>query len=387
MLKLQQKENNMILVKEPYEFIKGKYNLSILTMQVLSLLFSKIDPFNDEEFKRYEISVKEIEEIFGKTYGNLYEYVKNTFRNLIDVKIELEDENEWKIFTIVIDPSILKRNGTIAFYISPSLLNLLRKSKHYLKYDISILAYFNSSYALRLYKLLRDRLEVNKKYGFTAWEVSLEELIELLQIPYSRYSNIKQKVLSKALEEINTYSDIKVEYEEIKKGRKVEKLLFKIDYKDKKNNKPNPPVENKGGINNLRNEIIQKYNNKDKFFKIDDKEFSIRENLLFLNDKALDAKEAIKWWNFIAKNKDKIEEVDPTEEAKKEFKEFLIGLNKTYFNKTTLIPTPKGVKKVSFVKATGEDIENLEVAFKDLENPLKGYTGIYSLDRLKNLFI
>jgi len=401
----QKRENNMVLVKEPHEFIRGKYKLSAFALKILSFLFSKIDPFQDEPFQKYEISVQEIKEIYGKNYGDIYSVVKNTFRNLIDIKIELEDEDEWKIFTIIVDPTILKRNGTISFFISPNLLQLLKKSKHFLKYDISILAYFNSAYSVRLYKLLKDRLEINKKFNHQdKYLIELEEFKNLLQIPKSYiYGDIKRKVLTPALKEINEYSDIKVDFEEIKKGRKVEKLAFSIEYKIITKDKKAPlrktakksPGSNKdatttlpGEIKDLkafRESIIQKYNNKDKYFIIGTHSFKIKENLLFVNDEALKASEALTWWSYIYKNRDKIQEIDPVEAEKQAIQESINKLNEIYSYRNTIILIGDEYKEVEIIKITGEDLENLTIYFKDPKTK-KVYQANYSLRGLKNLF-
>ena len=394
MLELKEKkEKRMIFVKEPYEFIKGRYNLNLLTLKVLSYLFTKIDPLKDKEFTKYEITIKEISNILQKDYGNIYEYIKNTFRELIDIKIELEDETDWKIFTILVDPTILKKNGTISFYVSPNLLELLKRSKHYLKYDISILAYFNSAYALRLYKILKDKLETNIKYNITnVYDINIEDFRKMLFIPNKYlYGNIKQKVLNKALEEINLYADIKVSYEEIKKGRKVQKLRFFIEKKDntlpepKKKEKVEAPTLSPNVLKNFRTKILTNYNNQEKYFLIEDNNFAIKENLLFLNDKPLSAAEALKWWKYIYKNKDQIKEINIKEEKEKAWKEILEELNKIYTGKRTLIGIGGEYADVEIVGITGEDLENLKITFKRFSNN-KLYAAKYTLESLKGLF-
>jgi len=346
MLKSPKKNGSkMVLVKEPSEFIRGKYKLNAFTLKVLAFLFSKIEPFSDEPFKRYEISVKELQEVYGKNYGEIYNVVKKTFRELMDIKIELEYEDKWSIFTIVVDPTILKRNGTITFFISPNLLTLLKKSEHFLKYDISILAYFNSSYSVRLYKILKDRLEINNKFkNSNKYEINLEEFRKLLQIPASyKFGDIKRKALKPALKEINSYSDLQVEVEEIKKSRKVEKLIFYINSKREDKTFATPSKKEEESITKdlkqFRQEIIQKFSNQEKYFIIEDNTFKIKEDLLFVNNEALKASEALTWWKYIYKNKDKIKEVDPAiarEEAKKEYENFL-ELRKEYKEKNILI--------------------------------------------------
>ena len=395
----QNKERNkMIFVKEPYEFIKGKYKLNLLALKILALIFTKINP-DDEKFKEYEISVKEIQRKIGKNYGNSYKYIKDTILDLMKITLQLEDEKEWRAFNILVEPTLKKGDGKIKFWISPSILELLKKSKHYLKYNVEVLVYFNSSYALRLYKILRDRFEINKKFNnFSSYEIGLDTLIDLLQVPYKRYSNIKQKVINKAIAEINKYSDIQVTYEEVKKGRKVESIIFYIEEnkkhttkepkkieKPKKANKEEQKKEN-DALKAFRKEIIAKYNNSDKYFMIDDKTFKIKEELLFVDDEALKASEAIKWWKYIYKNKDKIKEVDPIEEEKRAKELFYKELNDRYVGEEVEIPISGGeLIKAKILKILPGQSEELKVMFKG-ENG-KFYAQEMSLNSLKNLSI
>ena len=396
MLELEKKREKVIFVKEPFEFVKGKYKLNLLALKVLGLIFNKIDPFNDEKFKEYEITVKEVQDKIGKNYGNTYTYIKKTIMDLMKIVIQLESEEEWKPFTLLVEPTLFKKSGVIKFWISPALLELLKQSKHYLVYNIEILAYFNSSYALRLYKILRDRYEINKKFNTSNfYEIDLEEFKDIFQLSYKRYSNIKQKVIKPALAEINAYSDINVRLEEIKKSRKVEKLRFYITKNEFNNIKretkklPAPHQEEQSSnithdLKQFRHAIIQKFNNNEKYFIIDDKIFKIKENLLFVNDNALNSAEALTWWKYIYKNRDKIKEIDPQEEAKKIWQETLKEINKEYKGKVTMIVVSEEYKEVEIIKIKGTDLDNLEVYFKDLETN-KIYKGNYSLESLKNL--
>lgn len=82
----------------------------------------------------------------------------------------------------------------------------------------------SSNYSIRLYQLFKEYEKLTKR-TFT-----VEELQELLQVPKSLkvYSNFKEKVLKVAEKELIENCDIFFEYEEIKQGRKVTEILFRI---------------------------------------------------------------------------------------------------------------------------------------------------------------
>ena len=142
------------------------------------------------------------------------------------------------------------KDGVITFTISkrlkPYILELQQK---YLKYKLENILNLRGTYVIRLYEILKDWLELNARYGNKAEKiVSIKELREALEIPksYQYSSHIKKLILEKAKEQFEKYTDILMEYEEIKTGRKVTHLKFII--------RPNPAK-----ISQTDNRIQQNY--------------------------------------------------------------------------------------------------------------------------------
>ncbi|MBF8984826.1 RepB family plasmid replication initiator protein [Lutibacter sp. B2] len=65
-----------------------------------------------------------------------------------------------------------------------------------------------------------------KERSFTVEE--LRDVLGIQKKQYPQYANFKQKVLKVAFEEINEKTDLNFKFEEIKKGRKVDKIKFFI---------------------------------------------------------------------------------------------------------------------------------------------------------------
>ena len=91
-----------------------------------------------------------------------------------------------------------------------------------------------SKYSPRLYEILKMN-EFNKK-GF---DISVDELRRLFKAEnlYKNYNDFKKKIILKAQEELNLYTDIKFDFLEIKLGRKVDSIRFFI-YENKKQEVP-----------------------------------------------------------------------------------------------------------------------------------------------------
>lgn len=80
----------------------------------------------------------------------------------------------------------------------------------------------NSPYAIKLYKLLYQYKKISKRV------FSVEELKTQFGIKdkYPNYKNFKQRVLEPSIMQINEKTDLYVNYEEKKFGRKVDKIIF-----------------------------------------------------------------------------------------------------------------------------------------------------------------
>ena len=85
----------------------------------------------------------------------------------------------------------------------------------------------NSVYAIKLYELL-------KQYHKIGWRIiDIRELKYMFGIDkgYSQYCDFKKRVILIAISEINKNTDLEIEIEEIKKGRKVSEIKFFIKNK------------------------------------------------------------------------------------------------------------------------------------------------------------
>jgi plasmid replication initiation protein len=89
-----------------------------------------------------------------------------------------------------------------------------------------------SKYSVRIYELLKS-LEYKRQCEF-----EIDELKKSLSAEkYVVFKDFRVKVIDIAMREINAYSDMSVEHEFIKQGRKFQKIKFTIKAK------PSPDIE------------------------------------------------------------------------------------------------------------------------------------------------
>ena len=218
---------NNLIVKEPEELVlmKGDFSESALKLGAYLIAILEKDKIT------YEINVKEYLERFDKKVGD-YNYLYSVAKELSKKQFEMNDRfnKRFTIFNFI--GSVDYADGILNIDFSPRLLTyLLEVKEKYLKYNIKNIMSLSSKYTIRLYKILKDWLELNKRYGnLTEKIIKVEELREMLEIPksYQYSSGLKKRILEKAKAELAQHTDIIFDYKEIKTGRKVTHLKFTI---------------------------------------------------------------------------------------------------------------------------------------------------------------
>ena len=116
--------------------------------------------------------------------------------------------------------------------LAPYLFDLKQQFTQYQIYNVLGM---KSAFSVRIYELM-------KSYSFRhTITIELDELKRLLMVEnvksYVNYKDFRVKVLEKAQTEINELTDINIEFEPIKTGRKVTSIKFTIEEKFKSSRK------------------------------------------------------------------------------------------------------------------------------------------------------
>lgn len=219
-------EQNAILVVKHNDFIqKASYNLTAAQQKLLCLVISKIKP-TDNEFERYTISALDFAELTGVDRRHVY----NDFKDMIEA---LDNKATWiKIgddtirFRVFSEAEYNDKQGSITVVLNSRLKkHLLELSHNYTMYELWNVLSLKSKYSIRLYELFKSY-----SYQHTI-ELDYEELKSLLCAEHFKlYAKFKERVIDKAIAEINQFTNLEVQYKAIKKGRnhKVESIIFNI---------------------------------------------------------------------------------------------------------------------------------------------------------------
>lgn len=192
------------------------YDLSLIEQKILLFLITKIKQ-EDTEFHMYLFDISLFLKICGKSLcGKNYKDIKRAIENLHKKEMFI-NANPCTLAESFIDRPIWdNQKGNVVVKLNNNLRPyFLELRSNYTQYKIKNILLFDSKYAIRIYELAKS-VEFKKK---TSIDVDYLK-IQLNCTNYSNWNTFEKKVLSKAIEQINELSDIKISYSIDKRCKK-----------------------------------------------------------------------------------------------------------------------------------------------------------------------
>lgn len=240
-------ENHLVTQKN--ELVEAHHvdPLSVNEQKVVLTMISMIEP-TDDDLKTYLLSVRDFAEMIGLKGESTYSEIKKISKTLVSKVVEIPiGKKDWIVATWASSVRYRSSEGTVEFSFDSKLKPyLLQLKNQFTSYRLSNILNLKSTYSIRLYELVKKWQHLGR------WECSVDELRGFLGAKsvksYSVYGNFKNRVLSPALVELNEKTDVQISFNEIKKGRSVERIEFTIQHAPEKEikliepkNKPGQP--------------------------------------------------------------------------------------------------------------------------------------------------
>lgn len=208
---------------------RNRFDMTVREQRLLLYCISRIKP-TDKGGELYTVRIRDVcraSGIEGDIDGEAYGAVREAVKKLDSYNFELRDDHGAVNFVHWIrDTKIDRRKGAIYFRFDPMVTPyLFNVRKYFTQYDLNNVIQLHSGYAMRLYELLKSYENIRGK-EFTIAE--LRYLLVAENRSYDKYSLFKKYVLEPAVNEIKDTTDLKTDYIEIKKGRKVTGIKFVI---------------------------------------------------------------------------------------------------------------------------------------------------------------
>lgn len=217
-------------LKKHVATIHSSNKLSLLQRKIANaLLFNAYDKLLKES--EHQIHIATLCKLIGYDSHD-YKTIKKALVNLLATVIEwnlvdkekLTNPSVWNASSIIADASI---EGPICTYsYSNKMKQLLHRPELYGRLNMLVQAKFQSSYGLALYENCVRYQNIDQ----TPW-FDIEQFRKLMGVEPGKYKifrDFKNRVLEKAIQEVNRYSAIEVVPEFKKQGRKVIAIQFGI---------------------------------------------------------------------------------------------------------------------------------------------------------------
>lgn len=240
-----EKNRNMRVVKANELVRQGKNNLKKMELRLVNFAISRIKPSDTNLDEYYGFTIQEFCDCFdldSKNGGN-YRYIKQSLKRVADKSFYMEEGEKSVLVRWFSKVEITRGSGYIRVKFDPDMakyLILLQDRGDYLSYILEYTRRLNRVESIKLYEVL-------KSYAYTMGPKAKTQkdfinTLEVREINYSfddkdknkpvktkqSFKIFKSQVLDPALEEINKYSDIYVDYVPVKVGRTYKQIEFHI---------------------------------------------------------------------------------------------------------------------------------------------------------------
>lgn len=227
------KRRQNILVTQSNKLTEARYFLTIGEQKVILLLISMISP-DDTDFKDYEMKVSEFSQMMGLSGKSIYDRMDDTLDKLLSRVIHIPEKTGFLKIGWVSSARYIEGEGVMQLSFDKKLKPyLLQLKEQFTKYNLFLVAKFQSAYSVRIYMLLKQYESI----GYREFEVlELKRILGVEGESYNDFKRFRARVINQAKKEFETknkqaggyMSDITFDLETIRTGRKITRLRFNI---------------------------------------------------------------------------------------------------------------------------------------------------------------
>lgn len=217
-------------VTKSNELIKAGYALSLNEQRLILFCIAQID--SRKPIRRIkDVVASEFAHVYGIDTRHAYEALEDATDRLWnrEVKTRFDDGRVEKI-RWVSKATYHKGTGRVTVNFSPEIIPLLTLlNQRFTTYELRYIAMLTSSYSIRIYEFLKQY--VNLKNTVTVDLLDFREMLALTAA-YSRFSNLKARIIQPSIDQVNQHTDLSVTWLPIREKRSVVAIKFHIEISD-----------------------------------------------------------------------------------------------------------------------------------------------------------
>ena len=214
------------LVTKSNHLVEAGYKLSLNEQRLILSAITQLDGRKPVQRENdFIITAAEFSETFNipikQAYATLEEASSRLYER--DIKTFDHDAKTRGRFRWVDSVKYWDGEAKVTLSFSHSIipyLNLLHQQ--FTSYELKQVSQLKTAYAIRFYELLVQFIKTGERY------ISLEKLRELLEIKnqYKRFYDLKKYVIDPSINNINSSTNLTVDWDIVKKGKTITSLMF-----------------------------------------------------------------------------------------------------------------------------------------------------------------
>lgn len=227
--------SNDIVYSQSNNFIESRFSdFTVLELKIIELLAAQTNSADKaliakKHNKFITIRALDLARLINSNGKNMYAIAKNLANQLVSKKAEFKyiDNNgnvAYKVSNFF--NNITYQNNIFEFEINYAIIIYFINLKQYFtQINFKYISALNSTYAIRLYKLLKQYQTVKSRM------ITVEEIRQILSLDnkLKQFSDIRKKVIETAIKQINKSTDLNITYSENKVGRITHSITFNIN--------------------------------------------------------------------------------------------------------------------------------------------------------------
>lgn len=227
--------SNDIVYSQSNNFIESRFsNFTVLELKIIELLAAQTNSADKASIAKKHnkfITIRSLDlaRLINSNGKNMYAVAKNLANQLVSKKAEFKyiDNNgniAYKVSNFF--NNITYQNNTFEFEINYAvLIYFINLKQYFTQINFKYISGLNSTYAIRLYKLLKQYQTAKKRV------ITVEEIRQILSLTnkLKQFSDIRKKVIETAIKQINKSTDLNITYSENKVGRITKSITFNIN--------------------------------------------------------------------------------------------------------------------------------------------------------------
>ncbi|MEA3643315.1 MAG: replication initiation protein [Lamprobacter sp.] len=236
-------EEQQAQVYKSNALVEASYRLSVAEQRIVLACNAQVrhdQQITDELL--YSITATEFANLSGTSSKQAYRELEQAAMRLSRREVWLVERpngngahEETLVTRWVQSVRYVRKSGCIRLRFSRDMLPYLSQlTEQFTRYALGDVARMTSAHAIRLYELLAQWREKGSR------EVEIDWFRKALQIEdrYPAIKDLKKRVLEPAIEQINTYSPLRVRWSQRKTGRRVTHLIFDFQFHEDAAPKP-----------------------------------------------------------------------------------------------------------------------------------------------------